>query len=434
MLPDPYILFLIAFGAIVLLVAWLPMTLRQLPLSLAIICVGIGLAVFSADLLPFDPDPRTYDTIAERLAELVVIVALMGSGLKIDRRLGWRRWGTTWRLLAITMPLSILGVALLGFYGAGFGLAMAVLFGAALAPTDPVLASDVQVGPPKTGEEGEVRFGLTSEAGLNDGLAFPFVNLAIVLSVAGASDLGALAEWAAVDVVWKIAAGLGVGWAVGRLLAWLTFHLPHAHLSRTGDGLVVLGLTFVSYGVAETVHGYGFLAVFVTALTLRSVQREHDFHVAMHDFAEQIERLLMMLVLVLFGGAIASGLFDALTWTDAAVGLAVLFIVRPLAGWIGLLGARHPKRDRALLAFLGIRGIGSFYYLAYAINHGEFGSSERLWATIGFIVLCSILIHGATSTPLMRLIDRPSDDREPVEKTEGDVLSDDEASTTAPVR
>jgi NhaP-type Na+/H+ or K+/H+ antiporter len=423
MSPDPHILFLIGFGAVVLLVAWLPMALRQLPLSLAIICVVIGVVVFGADLLPFDPDPRTYDTITERLTELVVIVALMGAGLKLDRALGMRKWSTTWRLLAISMPLTIAGVAVLGVYGAGFPLALAVLFGAALAPTDPVLASDVQVGPPKTGEDGEVRFGLTSEAGLNDGLAFPFVNLAIVLSLAGASELGgALQKWALVDVVWKIAAGLLVGWLVGRVLSWLTFRLPHAHLSRTGDGLVVLGLTFVSYGITEVVHGYGFLAVFVTALTLRNSEREHEFHIAMHDFAEQIERLLMMLVLVLFGGAIASGLLSALTWTDALVGLAVLFIVRPLAGWIGLIGAPHPARDRALLAFLGIRGIGSFYYLAYGINHGDFGDSERLWATISFIVLCSIVIHGITSTPLMRIIDRPPD-REPEEKAKGDVIA-----------
>lgn len=421
-MPDPYILFLIGFGAIVLLVAWLPMALKRLPLSLAIICVGIGLGVFGTDLLPLDPDPRTYDTITERLTELVVIVALMGAGLKLDRPLGLRRWSTTWRLLAISMPLTIAGVALLGVYAVGFPLAMALLLGAALAPTDPVLASDVQVGPPKTGEEGEVRFGLTSEAGLNDGLAFPFVNLAVVLSATAVSGAD-LVKWAAVDVGWKVAVGLFVGWLVGRFLAWLTFRLPHAQLSRTGDGLVVLGLTFVAYGATEVVHGYGFLAVFVTALTLRGSEWEHDFHVSMHDFAEQIERLLMMLVLVLFGGAIASGLFDALTWTDALVGLAVLFVVRPIAGWIGLLGAPHPTRDRALLAFLGIRGIGSFYYLAYGLNHGEFGVSDRLWALTGFIVLCSILIHGITSTPLMRFIDRPQDDREPQEKTLGDVVA-----------
>jgi NhaP-type Na+/H+ or K+/H+ antiporter len=421
-LPEPYILFLIGLGLVVMLIAWIPMVFRRLPLSLPIICVGIGWLVFHFDLLPFDPDPRTYDTIGERLTELVVIVALMGAGLKLDRKVGWRSWGSTWRLLAITMPLTMVAVALLGHYALGFSVAAAVLFAAALAPTDPVLAADVQTGPPRTGDEGEVRFALTSEAGLNDGLAFPFVNLAIALT-AGASLLEptSLAEWFGVDVLWKLTAGLAVGWLLGRLLGWLTFR-AHARLSGTGDGLVALAFTFVAYGVTEAVHGYGFLAVFVTAITMRSVEHGHEFHDQMHEFAEQIERLLMMLVLVLFGGAIASGLFDRLTATDVLVALAVLFVVRPLAGMIGMLGAEHPFKDRALMAFFGIRGIGSFYYLAYGVNHGDFGDSSRLWGVIGLIVLCSVVIHGVTSTPLMALIERPDDDEEPEEKAKGDVL------------
>ena len=406
MSPDPYILFLAGFGLLVLLVSWLPMALKRLPLSLAIFCVGVGLAVFGTGLLGFDPDPRTYDAIGERLTELVVIVALMGAGLKLDRRIGWKRWSNTWRLLGITMPLTIAGVLALGVYGLGFSLAMAMLFAAALAPTDPVLASDVQVGPPRTGEDGEVRFALTSEAGLNDGLAFPFVKLAIVFAAAGIGNGPALAEWLALDVLWRVGAGIGVGWAIGRALGWLTFRLPHAHLSRTGDGLVALGVTFIAYAVTEMLHGYGFLAVFITALALRSAERDHDFHEAMHDFAEQIERLLMMLLLVLFGGALANGLLDALTWSDALIGLAILFIVRPVVGYVALIGSPLARRDRILLAYLGIRGLGSVYYLAYGLNHGEFGDSERLWAVTGFIVLVSIIVHGITATPLMALIER----------------------------
>jgi NhaP-type Na+/H+ or K+/H+ antiporter len=115
---------------------------------------------------------------------LYVAAALMGAGLKLDRAFSWRKWGVTWRLLAVTMPLSIAAITLIGGLGLGLSWVAALLLGASLAPTDPVLAADVQVGPPKSGEEDEVRFGLTSEAGLNDGLAFPFVNLAIALGVA----------------------------------------------------------------------------------------------------------------------------------------------------------------------------------------------------------------------------------------------------------
>lgn len=403
---DPYLLFLLGLGVVVLLVAWLPMALSRLPLSLAILCVLIGVVVFQGGVLPFRSDPLRFSTLTERLTEIVVIVSLMGAGLKIDRRIGWRRWGSSWRLIAVAMPLSIVAVTLMGVHGLGLGLASALLLGGALAPTDPVLASDVQVGPPRSGEDGEARFALTSEAGLNDGFAFPFVHLAVAIALAGGTvGQGLLTHWLAVDVLWRVVAGAGVGWAVGKALGWATFKAPHARISGTGDGLVALGATLVAYGVAEAAHGYGFLAVFVAALALREAERDHAFHEAMHDFAEQVERLLMMLVLVLLGGAVAGGLLDSLTWKEVAFGLALVFVVRPLAGWVALIGAPHSRRERAVVAFFGIRGIGTFYYLAYGLNHGDFHGWGRLWAIAGFVVLCSILVHGVTATPLMARID-----------------------------
>ena len=372
------------------------------------ICVGLGVAIFSLDVLSFDPDPRTWDTLTERLTELVVIISLMGAGLKLDRPVSLKGWGPTWRLLAIAMPLTIAATAWLGVAGLGFSLAMALLLGAAMAPTDPVLASDVQTGPPKSGEENEVRFNLTAEAGLNDALAFPFVNLAILVSLSGAAVWTGqgLAQWAAVDVVWKLVAGAAMGWAVGKAMGWLIFQAHNNGISRHADGLVAIGATFIAYAATEIVHGYGFLAVFVCALTIRASEREDDFHAEMHDFAEQIERLLMMLVLVLFGGALANGLLDALTWTDALIGLGVLFIVRPVVSYLSLIGSPLLKRDRVMLAWLGIRGLGSVYYLAFGLSHGDFGDSERLWAITGFIILVSIIVHGITATPLMALMER----------------------------
>lgn len=203
-----------------------------------------------------------------------MIIALMGAGLKLDRPLGWRSWRITWRLLAVTMPLLILLITLLGCGLLGLPLASAVLLGALLAPTDPVLASDIQVGPPGSENEDEVRFSLTSEAGLNDGLAFPFINLAVAMTLADSP--GWTWKWLGVDVVWKIGAGIFIGWAIGYGLGLLTFRLPsRAKLSRTGDGFVVLGMTAIAYGVTEMAHGYGFLAVFVAALALRKVERSH---------------------------------------------------------------------------------------------------------------------------------------------------------------
>lgn len=406
-MADPYILVLAGFGVVALLTAWLPMLLRKLPLSLPILCVAIGIAVFSLPGTDPKPSPLDFPVLAERLTEMVVIIALMGAGLKLDRPLSFRGWGITWRLLGITMPLSILAIALLGWSVLGLSAASAVLLGAALAPTDPVLAADVQVGPPHSGNEDEARFALTSEAGLNDGLAFPFVHLALALAVLthGPAD-GWLGRWLVLDLAWKLAAGVGIGWLVGKVLGYLTFRLPvRTRLARTGDGFVALAITCLSYGLTEMAHGYGFLAVFVTALALRNGARAHDYHEKLHDFAEQLERLLMMLILVLFGGAIAGDLLAPLGWGATVMALLVLLVVRPLAGMAGLIGSGRPADERWVISFFGIRGIGSFYYVAYALNHGRFDSPELLWALVGLIVLISVVLHGTTVTPIMRRLD-----------------------------
>lgn len=402
---DPYIALLTGAGALILLVAWLPMVLRELPLSLPMFCVAIGFILFG--LAGGDaPNPLIYPEISERLTELVIIVALTGAGLKLDRPFGWRGWATTWRLLGIAMPLSILGIALLCHTLVGLGAAAALLLGAALAPTDPVLAADIQVGPPRSGEEDEVRFTLTAEAGLNDGLAFPFVNLAIAVAAHGAGPGIWVVEWFAVDVLWKLGAGILVGWAVGGALAWLIFRLPNrARLARTGDGFVALGITFIAYGATELLHGYGFLAVFVSALAIRAAERQHEYHERLHEYAEQTERLLMMLLLVLFGGAIAGGMLANLTMAGATAALLFVFAVRPAAGLLALWGAQAPRADRCVVAFFGIRGIGSFYYLAYALNETAFERAEELWSILGLTVLISILLHGTTVTPVMRHLD-----------------------------
>jgi NhaP-type Na+/H+ or K+/H+ antiporter len=406
-MPEPLIIVLTGLGLLIALVVWLPLLLRKLPLSMPIILLGVGSLLALLPGLPFRPLPLDYPDIAEHLSELVVIIALMGAGLKIDRPFGWRRWKITWRLLAFTMPLSIASIALLGVYGLGLSLAAALLLGSSLAPTDPVLASGVQVGPPKGGGEDNVRFGLTSEAGLNDGLAFPFVNLAIVLGAAAATGEPWALKWISYHVIWELAAGIGIGWGVGKAFGWLTFHMPgDSNLAKTGDGLIALAATLVSYGFAESIHSYGFLAVFVTALTLRNAHRDNDLHREMHDLTEQIERSAMAVVLLLFGGALASGLLTPIGWAEVGIALVIVFVVRPLAGFIGLIGARVSSAEKACISFFGIRGIGSFYYLAYGLNHMEVPGAERLWAIVGLICFISIVVHGVTMTPLIRLLDR----------------------------
>jgi NhaP-type Na+/H+ or K+/H+ antiporter len=406
LMPEPYIVVLTGMGLLIALVAWLPMVLKKLPLSLPIVCIGLGIALFSLPQISSEPLPIRYPDFTERFTEFVVIIALMGAGLKIDRIFDFRTWTVTWRLLGITMPLSILAIMLLGLW-AGLPIAAALLLAASLAPTDPVLASDVQVGPPKTGQEDEVRFGLTSEAGLNDGFAFPFVHLAIALSLSAGTGEPWFTRWLTYNVFWEIGAGIGAGWLIGWFFGWLTFRIPsESKLAKTGDGLIAIAATFVSYGLAEIMHCYGFLAVFVTALALRQSHRDHDFHREMHDITEQVERLAMMVLLVLFGGALVNGLLNPLTLADIGVALVTLLVIRPVSGLIGLFGFKAASGEKLTLAFFGIRGVGSFYYLAYGLNHATFPQSERLWAIIGLIVLLSILLHGLTVTPIMRQLDR----------------------------
>jgi NhaP-type Na+/H+ or K+/H+ antiporter len=367
-MPEAYIVVLTGMGFLIALVAWLPLLLKRLPLSLPIVCVALGAALFSFVHVTPRLSPLEFPQIAERMTEFVVIIALMGAGLKIDTEFNLRRWAVTWRLIAITMPLSIAAITLLGAW-AGLPWIAALLLGASLAPTDPVLAADVQVGPPKSGEEDEVRFGLTSEAGLNDGLAFPFVNLAIALSLAATSGEPWLLHWLTYSVIWEIGGGVAGGWLVGRVFGWLTFRVPgESQLAKTGDGLIAIAATFVSYGLTEMIHCYGFLAVFVTALTLRQAHRQHEFHRELHDLTEQVERVAMMVLLIFFGGVLVNGLLATVSWADIGVAVATLLIIRPVAGLIGLVGLKAATSEKLTLAFFGIRGVGSFYYPAYALN------------------------------------------------------------------
>jgi NhaP-type Na+/H+ or K+/H+ antiporter len=402
-----YIPILLAVGGLILLVAWLPLLLKRLPLSLPILCVAIGMAVFSWTIFAdYSPHPAETPILVEKAAELIVIISLMGAGLKIDRQLSWRRWNLTWRLLGIAMPLTILALMAAGQLLLGLGTATALLLAAALAPTDPVLASDIQIEHPKSDQNDETRFALTSEAGLNDALAFPFIHLAIAASVAGFTG-ETWRAWLWDDVLVRLTVGAVVGLALGRLFGWFVYRFPRGTaLARTGDGFVALGATLTIYALTELAHGYGFLAVFLAGLMLRRAGRSSDFNDRMHDFADETERLLMMVLLVFFGGMLVQGgLLAGLTWPEAGFALIALFVVRPLAGWISLAGSGRPGLERGVIAFFGIRGLGSVYYLAYGVNHGTFEREPALFSTLGLVILTSILLHGVTVTPIMRRLD-----------------------------
>jgi NhaP-type Na+/H+ or K+/H+ antiporter len=397
-------------GAAALLAALLPRLLRRAPVSEPMIVVAIGMAVFAlVDGLP-TPDPIAHETVAVHLTEGCVIISLLGAGLALDRPVGRRRWASTWRLLAITMPAAIGLTALLGGWLLGLGAAAAVLLAATLAPTDPVLASEVQVAEPSddTESEDEARFALTSEAGLNDGLAFPFTYAAIAMATLGAAPSHWLGTWLLLDVLWRIPAGVAVGIAVGWVLRLLFFSARsrQAGLADKAGGFVALASVFLAYGAAELAAGYGFVAVFACACTIRAGERSHGQHRVLHAYVEQLERLLTVLVLVLLGGAVARGSLADIGWTEGLLAALVLLVVRPLTGWLGLAGGCTGRRERAVISFFGVRGIGSLYYMAYATGEAEFPGEERLWAVTQLVVLASVVLHGVTATPVMTWLDR----------------------------
>ena len=404
-----------AAGLAVFAAAALPKLLRNAPLSMPMVFLAAGMLAFTfIPSLP-DPDPVQYGDFTTHLTEVCVIISLMGAGLALDRPIGLRPWSTTWRMLGLAMPLCIVGLTLLGLWALGLGLGAALLIGAALAPTDPVLASEVQVGEPADDEgeaergEDEIRFGLTSEAGLNDGLAFPFVYLAIAISLVGASPSHWFAHWFTVDVLWRIGIGVLLGFAAGKAMGRLFFSARHEsiRLSNHSEGFVALAATFLAYGAAQMLEGYGFVAVFVCAVTIRAAERTHGFHRVMHSYVEQLERLMTVVILVLLGGAIARGLLAGIGWAEVLVALAFLLLVRPLTGWLALARGKTGPRERIAISFFGIRGIGSLYYVGFALGTGNFAAqAHELWALVGLVVAMSIVLHGATTAPVMNRLDR----------------------------
>jgi NhaP-type Na+/H+ or K+/H+ antiporter len=359
---SPDVVYLVA-GLCLLLAAVLPRLLRGRAVSAAMAFAAVGLLVGLPPVPLPDVNPLNQGEIAERLTEITVIVAIMGVGLSIDRPLSWRRWGTTWRLLAVTMPLTIAAVAVLGWGLMGLAPAAAVLLAAVLAPTDPVLAGDVQLAGPGEGSDDEVRFGLTSEAALNDGLAFPFVYLAVFL---------------AADVSFA-------------------------------EGAARVGREFLAHGAAEAAQGYGFLAVVAAALVGRQYERDHEYHQVLHTFTEQIERAADPRP----AAAVRRGLRPGPAGRPHLAGGpdGGRPRARPAAagGVAGAARVQGPARAAGRAGVFGVRGIGSLYYLAYAAGAERFPETDELWATVGFTIFLSIflsIVHGVLATPAMERLDR----------------------------
>ncbi len=401
---DKYILLLTLCGLAAFAMAWMPSFTKHTGISYAVIYVMAGVLIYTLfpDSLPL-PLPDANPGLTLHLTELVVIISLMGTGIRLDRKFTFNTWATPLKLISITMLLCIAVAALAGYFFLGFDIASAVLLGAILAPTDPVLASDVQVGPPNDGVKSETKHALTAEAGLNDGMAFPFTWLAISLALMATGAKANLAEWFGYHLIYKIVVGIAMGYVLGKAVGYLVFILTKKfEFLKTNDGFLALSLTLVVYGLTELVHGYGFIAVFISAITFRHFEKKHEFHDELHSFIDQAERILIAVVLILFGGALVSGILEALTWKMILFTLLFLFVVRPLSAYASVVGTKIHIKEKLAISFFGIRGLGTVFYLAFALEEVDFKYKDELWAIVAFTILISIMIHGITATPIMK--------------------------------
>jgi len=416
-----FALWCVVVGGVLVIMALSATVLRRLPISAAMIYLAVGIAISPVGIGLLAVDTISDATFLEHLTEVAVIVSLFTAGLKMRVPLSDRQWRTPLTLATVSMVLTIALVTGFGVFVLGLSLGAAVLLGAVLAPTDPVLAGDVQVR--EAGDRDSVRFGLTGEAGLNDGMAFPFVMLG--LGLLGLHDLGESGwRWWAVDVAWAIVGGLAIGFLFGTCIARFVLYLRRIHREAVGlDNFLALGLIALAYGAAILAHTYGFLAVFAAGLALRRVERRsseappvgsetegvedavHPAKAPSHmaesvlAFNEQIEKLLEVAAVVILGA-----LLVATSPSQEAFMLSVVLflVIRPVSVLIGLIGSRVVGVRRGLIAWFGVRGVGSLYYLTFAIGHGMPTESARIVSDLVVLTVCvSIVVHGVSVTPFM---------------------------------
>ena len=425
-----HIIWFVLAGALFISMALAGSAISRLPLTTAMfyLAVGVLLGPYGAGLLQLNI--VTHAEALERVTEIAVIVSLFTAGLKLRIPVLDRRWLLAVRLALVSMALTVGLVATAIVVVLGLPWGVGVIVGAILAPTDPVLASDVQVEHPF--DQNRLRFALTGEASLNDGTAFPFLMLG--LGLLGLHDLGSgLWRWWAIDVVWATVCGLAVGGVLGTAIGKVVLYLRRTHKEAIGlDDFLALGLVALAYGVALACHAYGFLAVFAAGLALRRVERMASLPVprakaeaeavtlggtaeetvathptkapaymakAVLAFNEQLERIGEVIVVVIVGSLLT---LDLLTWHLLWLVPLFFVVIRPLSVTAGLLKAGVTRRELLLAGWFGVRGAGSVYYLTYAVNHGlPAAVREPVIDLTLTVVAASVVIHGVSVTPLM---------------------------------
>jgi NhaP-type Na+/H+ or K+/H+ antiporter len=403
-------------------------TIARSPFTSAIVylCAGLVLGPSVLDLFHFDPLKQS--ALLEVLTEIAVLISLFSAGVKMPVPVTFQRWSPSVRLAWVSMTITVVLVAAFATLVLGLPLGAGILLGGILAPTDPVLATDVQVR--HAGDNDELRFALTCEAGMNDGSAFPFVMLG--LGLLGLNDLGDFGwRWLLVDVVWATVGAIAIGVLGGAALAKLGWKLRASDpRHEVLDDLVGLGLIAVVYAVTVALHAWGFLAVFFAGVALRNTElvlagaprdgdgllesdtsksefananpnHEAPLTVSAESlvFKEHLERLSELTLVLLLGGMLS---LSAWNWKSFAMAAFLFFIARPASVLVGLAGTGLKRRVKGIMGWFGVRGIGSIYYLMYAIEHGlPYDLARELTHISLVVVVLSIVMHGTSVKPLM---------------------------------
>lgn len=401
---------------------------KNMPVTPAMVYLAVGLLVGPTVLNFFHFNPLKESALLEVLTEVVVLISLFSAGVKMPVPVKLALWRAPMMLASVSMVASVGLIAAFAYFALDLPLGAGILLGAILSPTDPVLATDVQTRHP--GDRDQLRFTLTCEAGMNDGSAFPFVMLG--LGLLGLHDLGDSGmRWVLVDVLWATAAGIAIGVAAGMALARWGRKLRRLTPTQTlMNDFLGLGLIGVVYGLSVMVDAWGFLAVFFAAVALRQTELKQlsaDLQNPAHlpeagtsaalpvtlpeaaavvtiseqslVFKEHLERLSELMLVFLIGGSL---FIDSWSWRAVALALFVFAVVRPVSVMTGLMGSRTSWTIRGLTGWFGVRGIGSLYYLMFAIQHGlpEDLALELIQLTL-IVVTLSIFVHGTSVKPLM---------------------------------
>jgi len=407
---NTYFIVLLIVGLTTLLASFLPIWLKQFKVSFTIPLLFLGAILYYLNApLPW-PDPTWDIDLTLKFSEMVVIISLMVAGLKIGLNYSWKEWKNPLRLLGITMPLFMTFVFLASYYILDFSGPLALLLAAVLAPTDPALASEIQLNKKQSefSKNLGAQYNLTAEAGLNDGLAFPFVFLAILWSKHDSLTLDLWTEWLTFYVAYKVVIGVLIGIAIGFLYSYITTKLSKGKEHEIHQAFVALSLTLISYGLAEIVNSYGFLSVFFAGLFAhyhRQKENEDNPSEPSLAFITNVEKFLIVFWMLFFGGSIMAGILNFVTLKIILFSLSCVLVARPILGYIAQFNSKLNYKKKMAISFFGIRGIGSVFYLTYAIKNGRFEYTNQLFSIVALVILISILLHGFTAKRSMAKID-----------------------------